>query len=176
MKEVIKKNAIKFGLISGIFSIFASLSMYLIDYHLFVNMWIGFGLLAVYLIIGIVQLIELKKELGGFMNFKEGFTSYFIGALIGISVSTVFSILLFNVIDKETGELANQALIEFQVENLQKFNVPTEEIKEAVKKMEETPQFSTMGMLKSFGGSLIGSIIFGLILAAIFKSKPKQEF
>lgn len=176
MNEIIKKNAIKFGLISGAFAILATLLMYLIDYHLFVNMWIGFGLLAVYLIIGIVQLTELRKDLGGFMSFKDGFTGYFVAALIGILLSTVFSILLFNIIDTETGDLINQALIEFQVENLQKYNVPTDKIKEVVEKLEETPQFSTMGLVKNLGGSLIGSIIFGLILAAIFKRKPKEIF
>ena len=48
MNEIIKKNAIKFGLISGIFAITATVLMYLIDYHLFTNMWIGFSLLFIY--------------------------------------------------------------------------------------------------------------------------------
>ncbi|SHI47943.1 DUF4199 domain-containing protein [Flavobacterium haoranii] len=174
MNEIIKKNAIKFGLISGIFAITATLLMYLIDYHLFTNMWIGFSMLFIYIGIGVFQLINLRKDLGGYMSFKDGFTGYFLGALIGILMSSLFTILLFNVIDTETRDLVTQALVEFQVENLQKYNVPTEKIKEVVTQMEETPQFSTMGVVKSFGGSLIGSIIFGLILAAIFKRKPQE--
>jgi hypothetical protein len=39
--------------------------------------------------------------------------------------------------------------------------------------MKETPQFSTIGLLYGILKSLLGSIVFGLILAAIFKkNKP----
>lgn len=173
MNEIIKKNGIKFGVISGLFSVFYILSMYVVDYKLFINIWLGVAVMLVFLAIGIFQLIELRKNLGGFMTFKEGFTGYFIAALIGILISTSFSIVLFNVIDTETRDLIHEALITFQVENFQKWNVPAAEIKKAINEMKETPQFSTIGLLYGILKSLLGSIVFGLILAAIFKkNKP----
>lgn len=176
MNENIKKNGIKYGIISGVVSILYTLSLYLIDYKLFINVWLGFALLFVFIIIGCVQLIELRKELGGLMTLKEGFTGYFVAGLIALCISTLFSLLLFNVIDTDVRDLANEELITFQVKNLENYNVPTSKIKETVINMKETPQFSTNGILKSSIGSLIGSIIFGLILAAIFKRKPKDIF
>ncbi|EAZ95120.1 50S ribosomal protein L31 type B [Flavobacteria bacterium BAL38] len=169
MNEIIKKNGIKFGVISGLFSAFYIISMYIVDYKLFINIWLGVAVMLVFLAIGIFQLNELRKNLGGFMTFKEGFTGYFIAALIGILISTSFSIILFNLIDTTTRDLIHEALITFQVENLQKWNVPASEIKKAVNSMKETPQFSTLGLLYGVLKSLLGSIVFGLILAAIFK-------
>lgn len=173
MNEIIKKNGIKFGVISGLFSVFYIISMYIVDYKLFINIWLGVTVMLVFLAIGIFQLIELRNNLGGFMSFKEGFTGYFIAALLGILISTSFSILLFNFIDTATRDLIHEALITFQVENLQKWNVPAAEIKKAVDSMKEIPQFSTIGLLYGILKSLLGSIVFGLILAAIFKkNKP----
>ena len=173
MNEIIKNNGIKFGVISGLFSVFYIISMYVVDYNLFINIWLGVTVMLVFLAIGVFQLIELRKSLGSFMTFKEGFTGYFIAALIGILISTSFSIVLFNVIDTATRDLIHEALINFQVENLQKWNVPAAEIKKAIDDMKEMPQFSTLGLLYGILKSLLGSIVFGLILAAIFKkNKP----
>ncbi len=173
MNEIIKKNGIKYGTISGLFSVFYIISLYIVDYKLFINIWLGVIVMLAFLAIGIFQLLELRKNLGGFMSFKEAFTGYFIAALLGILISTSFSIVLFNFIDTATRDLIHEALITFQVENFQKWNVPAAEIKKAVDDMKETPQFSTVGLLYGILKSLLGSIVFGLILAAIFKkNKP----
>jgi hypothetical protein len=167
MNEIIKKNGIKYGTISGLFSVFYMIALYVVDYKLFINIWLGVIVMLAFL------LLELRKNLGGFMTYKEGFTGYFISALIGILISTSFSIVLFNVIDTATRDLIHEALITFQVENLQKWNVPAADIKKAVDDLKETPQFSTVGLLYGILKSLLGSIFFGLILAAIFKkNKP----
>ena len=49
------------------------------------------------------------------------------------------------------------------------------EIKKAVEKLEDYDQFSTLEQLKGSIWSIVGSAIFGLILAAIFK-KDKPVF
>lgn len=171
MNEIIKKNGLKFGVISGLFSIFYIMALYVVDYMLFINIWLGIAVMLVFLTIGIFQLMELRKSLGGFMTFKEGFTAYFIASLISILISTSFSIVLFNFIDTATRDLIHDALITFQVENLQKWKVPAAEIKKVVEGMKESPQFSISGLLYGILKSLLGSIVFGLILAAIFKKK-----
>lgn len=176
MNEIIKKNAIKYGIITGIIALLITLIVYVIDYKLFTNIWLGLAIILTYLVIGIVQLSELRKNLGGFMSFKEGFTGYFLGALLGILISTAFTFVLFVVIDTETAALINDSLIEYQVQNLKNFNVPTEQIKQTVEYMKETPAYSSMGILKGLLNPIIGSIFFGLILAAIFKRKPKEQF
>ena len=96
MNPIFKKNAINFGIISGLIGITVTTLMYLVDLKLFVNMWIGIGMLAVWLIIGILLLSKSKKENEGNLTFKEGFTVYFLSAVIGILLSTAFNMFLFN--------------------------------------------------------------------------------
>ncbi len=176
MNAIFKKNAINFGVISGVIGIALTTLMYLIDLKLFVNMWIGFGMIAIWIIIGCLLLSKSKKENNGVMSFKEGFTTYFLSAVIGILISTSFNILLFNFIDPAAKETLTEHLLDMQVGMLQKFNAPQEQINKAIAKIKETSQFSVKGQLMGIAWSMLGAAIFGLILAAIFKSKsPSSE-
>ncbi len=176
MNEIVKKNGINFGLISGLIGVLVTTVMYAVDLKLFVNMWIGFALLAVWIIIGILLLKKCKKENNDQLTFKEGFTAYFISALIGILISTVFNIFLFNFFDVEARDIITEHFIDFQVGIMERFNAPQSEIAKAVEKIKENSQFSIKGQMYGVIQSLIGSIIFGLILAAIFKTKRKEIF
>ena len=176
MNTIFKKNAINFGVISGVIGILVTTMMYLIDLKLFVNMWLGFGMLAIWIIIGCVLLSKSKKENQGVMTFKEGFTTYFLSAVIGILISTAFNIILFNYVDTAARETVTEHLLDMQIGMLEKFNASQEQINEAITKIKESSQFSVKGQLFGIFQSMIGAIIFGLILAAIFKSKsPSSE-
>ncbi|WP_264559325.1 DUF4199 domain-containing protein [Flavobacterium sp. N2270] len=174
MNEIIKKNGITFGIITGVLSVLITASIYIIDLKLFTAWWVGILSIAIYLGVGIYLLSKTKKELGGIFPFKDAFTTYFISAVIGIIISVTFNIILFNVIDTEAKQTVQDNLIEFQVNMLKKFNTPTEVIKETVEKMTEENQFDVVAQLKGSVFSILFSAIFGLILAAIFKSKPSH--
>jgi hypothetical protein len=47
MDAIIKKNAINFGIISGLIGILSTTIMYITDLKLFVNMWVGFGMFII---------------------------------------------------------------------------------------------------------------------------------
>jgi hypothetical protein len=176
MDAILKKNAINYGLISGLIGVLATVTMYSIDLKLFVNMWIGFSLLAVWIIIGVLLLSKCKKEKAGNLTFKEGFTAYFLSALIGILISTAFNIFLLNIFDTEARDQITEHLVKFQVEMLEKFGGTAEQITQAEEEIRSKAQFSVKGQLFGIVQSLIGSIILGLILAAIFKSKTREDF
>lgn len=176
MDAIIKKNAINFGIISGLIGILVTTVMYVVDLKLFVNMWIGFGMLAIWIIIGCVLLSKTKKEKQGILSFKEGFTAYFLSALIGILISTAFNMFLLNFFDTEARDKITEHFIQYNVEMLEKFNAPSDQIAETVSKLKESSQFSVKGQLLGIAQALVGAIIFGLILAAFFKSKPKEQF
>ena len=175
MNEIIKKNGIKFGLITASISILFTLFMYVVDLKLFTNIWIGFVKIGILIVLAIVLLNTTKKELNNNFSFKEAFTTYFICFVICIALATVFEIILFNVIDPEAKNIIQENAIEFQVNMLKKFNTPTSAIKEAVAKMEEQNQFDIIQLVKGSAIIIIVSSIFGLILAAIFKSKTQEQ-
>jgi hypothetical protein len=176
MNEIIKKNAVSFGIITGILSILITTFIYLVDLKLFTAWWLGLGSIALYIAIGVYLLIKTKKELNGQFSFKDAFTTYFISAIIGIGISVVFNILLFNVIDPTLKDTVQELSIESAVNMMKKFGTPTSEIKKAVEGMSESNQFETLNQLKGSAFSIIFSAIFGLLLAAIFKSKPQEQY
>jgi len=175
MNEIIKKNGVSFGVMTGILSALITAAIYAIDLNLFVKWWLGIVIIVVYLIIGIVLLTKTKKELKGVFTFKEAFTTYFISAVIGIAISVGFNILLFNVIDPSAKDSINEIVIKYTAETMQKFGAPSAAVNEAIKKMQENNPYSTIELLKGSAFSIAGSALFGLLLALIFKSKPSQE-
>lgn len=175
MNEIIKKNGISYGIITGIVSALITTAIYSIDLNLFVKWWLGIMIFLVYIVISIILLSKTKKELKGIFTFKEAFTTYFISAVIGILISVGFNILLFNVIDPSAKEAINEIVIKYTAETMQKFGAPSASVAEAVKKMQENNPYSTIELLKSSIFSIGGSALFGLLLALIFKSKSTQE-
>ena len=175
MNEIIKKNGVSFGIITGVVSALITTAIYLIDLNLFIKWWLGIIIFLIYITIGIVLLSKTKKELKGIFSFKEAFTTYFISAVIGILISVGFNILLFNVIDPSVKDTLNEITIKYTVETMEKFGAPSSAINEAVKKMQESSPYSTLELIKGSAFSIAGSALFGLLLALIFKSKPTQE-
>ena len=54
MNEIIKKNGINFGIITGVISVLITTSIYIVDLALMTKWWLGLSILAVYIIIGCV--------------------------------------------------------------------------------------------------------------------------
>ncbi|WP_130736717.1 DUF4199 domain-containing protein [Flavobacterium sp. J27] len=176
MNEIIKKNGIKFGIISGVIGILSIIIPYVTDLGLLVKWWYGISILLIYFIVGCFLLINTRKELNDVIAFKDAFLTYIISALIGIAIGVVFNIIFFNYIDTEVAQQVKDLNIENTVAMMKKFGAPTNSIKETVEKLENYNQFGIAEQLKGIIWSLLGSTFFGLILAAIFKRKPKEQF
>lgn len=175
INEIIKRNGITFGVLIGIVSSLITATIYAIDLNLFSSWWIGITSIIVYLILGIVLLSKTKKEVKTVFTFKDAFTTYFIAAVIGILISTLFNVLLFNVIDPSAKDTLLEITMKITANMMQKFGTPASVINEAISKLKETNPYSTIELLKGSIFSIIFSSIFGLILAAFFKTRSTQE-
>lgn len=174
MNEVVKKNGINYGIILGVISILITASIYSIDLKLFTNIWIGIGGIILFLIIGVILVSKTKKQLNGFITFKEAFTVYFMAAAIGATMSVLFNILLFNVIDPDAKAIINEHAIEYAVTLMKKFNTPTEAITKAVKDMQQNDNYSATNLLKGLVFNFVIAAIVGSILALIFRNKQSN--
>ncbi|MBC7493900.1 MAG: DUF4199 domain-containing protein [Flavobacterium sp.] len=171
MNEIIKKNGITFGVISGVLSILTTTIIYVVDLELFVSPWIGLISILIYVTLGVVLLSKTKKDLKGQFVFKEAFTTYFIFAVVGIVISVLFNIILFNYVDPSAKETIKELSMKMMITMMQKFNAPASAVNEALKGLKENDQFSMGNLFKGGLTSILVSSIFGLILAAIFKTK-----
>ncbi len=175
MNEIIKKNGVSYGIITGVVSALITTSIYSIDINLFTAWWVTVLNILFYITIGAVLLSKTKKELKGIFSFKDAFTTYFISAVVGILISVVFNIILFNFIDPSAKESIKEVSIKYAVEMMEKFNTPSSAINDTIKKMQESDPYSPIELLKGSAFAIIFSALFGLLLALIFKSKPSQE-
>ncbi|WP_367773933.1 DUF4199 domain-containing protein [Flavobacterium sp. WC2421] len=175
INETIKKNGVTFGVITGIGSALITTLIYTIDLELFTSWWVGLLSMAFYLVIAIVLLSKTKKDLNGILTFKDAFTTYFISALIGILISLTFNIILFNFIDPSAKDAIKELTIKYMVKTMAKFNAPASTVNEAIKNLQENDQFSIVGLLKGSLTNIVFITIFGLIMAAFFKSKSTSQ-
>jgi hypothetical protein len=176
MNEIIKKNGLMFGTVIGLISVLTTALIYSIDLKLFTSWWIGVLNILIYISISIYLLVKTKKDLNGVFPFKSAFTTYFIAVVVGILISTTFNIILFNVIDPGAKDTIKELTIKFAVEMMQKFNTPAEAVNQAIKDMQANDQFAIGQLLKGAVYTILFSSVFGLLLAAIFKSKTVENF
>ncbi len=171
MNPIIKKNAITYGVILGVFSILITAVIYAIDLELFTSSYLGIFSLVVSLAVGIILLQKTKKELGGFMTFKEAFTTYFIAGVIGAAISVLFSLILFNFVDPEAKDALNDLTTKFALETMQKWGAPEAAIDESRKTLAEKDNYSPASLLQGLMFSFILTGIMAAILGLIFRNK-----
>jgi len=177
MKEIIKKTGINFGLIFGFLVSLIVLYAFAVDSSILTNYWIV--LLVPFLLViisGLFAIGTVKKDQNGFISFKEGFTTYFIMIALGLLINTVVSIMIFNVIAPEFQETVKELQITKTTEMMESFNVPYEQIDEAIEKINEDNQFAIQKQMLSYVIGLAIYSIFGLLLALILKrNNPELE-
>ncbi len=175
MNETIKKNGIKFGIILGLIGILSQVTVYLLGGITKENAITGSVIQIVfwlaYLITRIVQSLNTKKELNGFISFKDLFTTLTITITIGILISQIFTFFLNNFIDAEYGKLMNDFINDQQIVAANAMKSFTEISTEDLKEIAKTNNFSIIKILQGSAMAFLISSIMNLILSAIFKSK-----
>ncbi len=174
MNEIIKKNGITYGIIIGLISVLVTTILYSIDLDLFINPAIGVISILIHISIGVLLVIKTKKQLNNIISFKEVFTVYFLAGILGNMISTLFNIVLFNFVDPQAKETLKELTIKYAVKMMEKFGTPKAALNEAIQKLNETDSFSIGQMIQGMVTSFVIIALFGLILGAIFKSKPSQ--
>lgn len=177
MEKSLKSIAINYGLYLGIGLSLFTLLGYAINLGLLVNYWVMLLILPLAVIIfGIVATAKIKANFDGFLSFKEAFSSFFITVAVGIIISTLFTIIIFNFIDPDAAIEVKNILINNTEDLMRGMNAPIEAIAESVNQIENQDTFALGTQLKSLAQSIIFFAIIGLIVAAVMKkSNPDAE-
>ena len=164
-----------FGLFLGIFLVVITTLIYAIDISLFTSSWIGIVNIIIITGFGVYATTKHKKSIGGFITFKETFSSFFITVAVGFFISTIFMILLFNVIDTDAKTIITENVVKYTVEMMGKFGAKPADINKMVEEMQKSDSFGPVGQLKGFAFNLIIYSIIGLITALIIKRDRPQS-
>lgn len=170
MEKSLKSSSLNYGMYLGLILAALTVVGYAISLDLFTKWWFGILMMILVIIFGIISSMKARKLMGGFINFKNAFTAYFIAILVGIVISSVVSIIIFNVIDPDAAIILQDKIIEMQVEMMQNFGTPQDAIDKAVNDMQANGNMYSIGnILKSIAYQLIGFSIVGLIVALVVK-------
>ena len=173
--EELRKNSARYGLFLGLFVIVTTTLVYALDITLFTASWYGLLSMSIIIVFGAYAAIQAKKNQGGFLTFKETFTSFLVTVLVGLFISTLFSILLFNVIDPEAKQVITDNVIKMTTGLMEKFGTKPADINAIIKEMQKTDSFGVVGQLKGFLFNIVIYSIIGLITALIIRRERPQS-
>ena len=176
MEKSIKSTSINYGVLLGVFLVLVTVTAYALKIELLVNLWLT--LLILPLIItafGILSTAKARSILKGFISFKQSFSSYFITVAIGIIISTIVSVILFNFIDPDAAIQIKSIVIEKSTALMERFGAPESEINKAIAEMESQDTFALGTQLRSLAQSLLFFTVIGLLVALIMKKKDPNE-
>jgi hypothetical protein len=175
VKTNINKQAFLFGIIAAVIYI-----VLLTIENMFVsNMLMFYGIkiigYALFLLMLGILASQIKKSLGGYMDFKTAFGAIFIMILVADIFYYIYTYIYMLYIDPMFLEKMKEGTLAFMSSR----NVPQASIDQTAAKfdsqMEQAKHFSLGKNLLSFFSSLVLDALFGLIVAAIVKkNKPVQ--
>ena len=121
--------------------------------------------------------LAVRKNKGGFLRFGEAFLNTWLAGVIMTVISTLFSILLFNVIDPGLVELVTETILQNTAEMMSSFGMPEAQMEEAMMQTakELDGAFSPGKQLMNIIGASIGLAIVALIIGLIVKRNPPEN-
>lgn len=168
------EHGLKWGLISGMINIVITILAYAIDKSLLTQWWLGLTTLAINIALMVIPVTSRRKELGGFISFGNAFVICFLVLAGSALLQSVFTYILYNLVDPELSEFIKEKAIETATSMMEKFGAPQESIDKAIEEMQNENFAQTPARIgkQFFFGLLFGAVI-ALIVAAILKKNPK---
>lgn len=175
MEKSTKSSAINLGLYFGGFLALTTLLAYGFYMDLFTKWWYGIGMMLIIIIVGIYSAVKSRSAQDGFISFKDAFATYFIPIAIGMIISTIIGIVIFNYVDPEAAITLKENIINTTVEMMRNFGAPEDSVAKTVEQLEaEENMFSIGNQVWGLAKQLIGFSVVGLIVALIIKRNPEN--
>lgn len=172
------QHALKTGVIIAVISMIISLVIYILDPTFFAAWW--FQLVLLFVTLGFIcyQGIQYRNGEGGYMDFGKAWIYSLTAMLTSGLISTLFSILLFTVVDPELAEIVADAAAETAESMARSFGAPEGAIDDAVEKAkaDTLDRLTPKGYAVSFLWSILVSGIISLITGLIIRKKKPVEF
>jgi c-di-AMP phosphodiesterase-like protein len=175
MEPTPKSIAVNNGLYLGGILALISVLIYAVNLDLFTEWWLGIILFIVVVVYGVFSSIKSRTSLGGFISFKQAFTSYFITIAIGTLIATIVGIAIFTFIDPEAATYLNEQILLLTKQTMERFGMPQEAMQAALDEAAKKDNFSLGMQSQAFVFRLAFYAVIGLIVALIVKKTNNKE-
>ena len=169
--------AIRFGIISGLLFTLLCFGCWAAGISVFGKFLIWYTWLPVIFVIILIGAFQRRKQLGGYMTFKEGLVFAFLAYVIYEVFYAVATLVLFRLIDPELQQKVLIQIMESTRSFMEKFGASDSQIEDAMKSAQENSEksYTISQILVGFGLALIYDFVKSLIIALISQRK-KPEF
>ena len=175
MKQSKKSISSNLGLNLGLILTAVTVSSYAINTELLLKWWLGLISLFLAITLGIISIKKNKTISGGLIDFKSAFTSFFITTSIGIGISVLSSIIIFNIIDVDSATMLNEKMILIQKENMIKFGASEELVSKTMEELKDKNNFSISSQIQGGVFYLAFISLIGLVVSAIMKKSNANQ-
>ena len=171
------QHALKWGLIVGGISIALTCVAYAVDYSMLANWKFGIFVLALLIGLTIYAGINYRNEIGGFLAYGKAFQYGFILMAISGLISTLFTVLLYTVIDPELPAKLTDVALDNAQKMMEGFGMPEDQMDQAMEDARKRTenQFSMSGLAMSFGIGLIIYAVLASITSIFVRKNPPDE-
>lgn len=166
-----ENHSVKNGLFFGLASIAYTLIVYLVSPKMLFS---GFTGLLVALVMTVIFMVMAAKaeraDNEGFLSYGEALKTTFFVFVIGSLISTIFSYILYNIIDPSLIDLMKESAVETATKMAEFFGAPEDQLDQI--REEVMNQDMSMGvgrMILQWVYSLIFGFIVSLIVSAVVK-------
>lgn len=175
MEKSLKKIASTYGLVLGAVLVLMAIIAYLKNLDLFVKPLFGLTIFGICIVGGFISLFRIKLLNSGVLSFRDCFTAYFIAAVLGISLYTFSTYVMFNFFDSEAANYVQQKSFAMWVESAKLGGMTADKIAEVKDQMKNGNLFSLGNSLQALALYIVWLSIVGLLLAATFQKKSTQN-
>jgi hypothetical protein len=174
MNESVRKYGIQFGLYITLINTLYIVLGYSINLNWLVSAWGGIILFVISISLLVIATIQARKAMGGYINFKDAFSTFMTAFVVFSLINIVVSYTLFAVVDPEAAVQLKDITVQVTAERLQNFGVPEADLDAAIQELKDTDQYALPNLLKGFGYSFVFYAIVGLIVSAIVKKSNPE--
>jgi len=170
-------HGLRWGAILGVITIALTTVMYAVDYTLMINWKVSLLLTAIFIGFVIFAGFDFRKSAGGFLAYSKAFQHGIIVFAVSGLISTLFSLVLYTIVDPELPAKLTESAIETTTAMLEGMGVSEDAIDEAIEKSREetAKRFTLTGTLTSYAVALIVYAVLALITAIFVKKNEPME-
>ena len=170
-------HALKWGFICGAVSIFLIVVLYVVDYTMLVQFKFLLASIVISLVLVSYAGIDYRKSIGGFLPYGKAWQHGYVTLAVSGVTYMIFTLLLYNVIDRELPEKLVEASLDNARAMMENFGAPANSIDAEVEKARARTenQFKPSGQALGFGISLIIYAVLALITALFSRKNPPVD-
>lgn len=172
--NALAKDAFKMGAFFGLIQIVITMLLYVMGVEYMVKWWATFLVFGAVIGLLIYGGLKWRKSNGNVAPYGKMFLYLWLVFIAMFAVSTIFNIILYNVIDPDLASNMKEAVIDATMSMMESFGAPEEAVEQAMVEFDtfEDKLSATGQMISAFYAFLWGAVLAAILALFLKKNEP----